>query len=87
MGNPYNFANATSAGCPANHQSITCWFNPTAYAIPQTAPGGHLPPYLEMQGWGRYGGQLNTISMRLYSRASNCRERWTSSFALKFSMY
>lgn len=39
VGNPYNFFNATNFGCPSNHQSIVCWFNPTAYAIPQLAPG------------------------------------------------
>ena len=39
IGDPYNFSNATSAGCPSNHQSLACWYNPAAFAIPQLAPG------------------------------------------------
>jgi hypothetical protein len=39
IGNPYNFANATSVGCPSNQQSLACWYNPAAFAIPSTAPG------------------------------------------------
>lgn len=39
IGNPYNFSNATSGGCPSNQQSVNCWFNPAAFAIPAVAPG------------------------------------------------
>lgn len=39
VGNPYNFSNATSAGCPSNQQTISCWYNPAAFAIPPVAPG------------------------------------------------
>lgn len=39
VGNPYDFSNASNAGCPATHQTIVCWFNPAAYAIPALAPG------------------------------------------------
>lgn len=39
IGNPYNFSNAIAAGCPSNHQSLACWFNPGAYAIPALATG------------------------------------------------
>jgi Carboxypeptidase regulatory-like domain/TonB dependent receptor len=39
IGNPYNFSNASSAGCPSNQQSLSCWYNPAAFAIPATAPG------------------------------------------------
>jgi len=39
LSNPYNFSGAANWGCPANRQSITCWFNPAAYAIPPLAPG------------------------------------------------
>jgi hypothetical protein len=46
VGNPYDFSNATTVGfnggasmCPFSHQSILCWFNPAAYALPQLAPG------------------------------------------------
>jgi hypothetical protein len=46
VGNPYNFSNATTTGfdggppiCPSTRQSILCWFNPAAYALPQLAPG------------------------------------------------
>ena len=38
-GNPYNFSSAESVGCPTNHQTIQCWYNPAAFAIPQLAPG------------------------------------------------
>ncbi|MBV9671006.1 MAG: TonB-dependent receptor, partial [Acidobacteriales bacterium] len=37
--NPYDFSNATSAGCPSNAQTIQCWYNPAAFAIPTVAPG------------------------------------------------
>lgn len=39
IGNPYDFANATSAGCPSNRQTIQCWYNPAAFAVPAVAPG------------------------------------------------
>jgi len=39
VGNPYNFSNAESVGCPTTHQTIECWYNPAAYAIPALAPG------------------------------------------------
>ena len=39
VGDPYNFSNATSAGCPSNQQSISCWYNPAAFAVPPVAPG------------------------------------------------
>jgi hypothetical protein len=39
IGNPYDFSNATSVGCPSNKQTIACWYNPAAFAIPALAPG------------------------------------------------
>jgi hypothetical protein len=39
IGDPYNFSNAMSVGCPSNHQTIACWYNPAAFAIPPLAPG------------------------------------------------
>src|SRR5262249_26655179 len=39
IGNPYDFSNAPTAGCPSNRQSSACWYTPAAVAIPQTAPG------------------------------------------------
>jgi Carboxypeptidase regulatory-like domain len=39
VGDPYNFSDAVSLGCPSNHQSIQCWYNPGAFAIPALAPG------------------------------------------------
>lgn len=39
IGNPYDFSNAVSAGCPSNHQTIQCWYNPAAFAVPALAPG------------------------------------------------
>ena len=39
IGDPYNFSNATSAGCPSDQQSLECWYNPAAFAIPALAPG------------------------------------------------
>jgi Carboxypeptidase regulatory-like domain len=38
IGNPYNFTNATGGSC-SGQQTILCWFNPGAYAIPSLAPG------------------------------------------------
>jgi len=39
IGDPYNFSNAVSEGCPANKQTIQCWYNPAAFALPPVAPG------------------------------------------------
>ncbi|MBV9483318.1 MAG: TonB-dependent receptor [Acidobacteria bacterium] len=39
IGDPYNFANATSVGCPTNSQTLECWYNPLAFAVPALAPG------------------------------------------------
>jgi len=39
VGNPYDFSNATAAGCPSNQQSLQCWYNPAAFTIPAPAPG------------------------------------------------
>lgn len=47
FGNPYSFANATQAGCPADSQTLQCWYNPLAFGqvslvtfnYPQLAPG------------------------------------------------
>ena len=38
IGDPYNFSNAMSVGCPSDRQSLQCWYNPAAYAIPALAP-------------------------------------------------
>jgi hypothetical protein len=27
-----------SAGCPSNHQSLSCWYNPAAFGVPGLAP-------------------------------------------------
>jgi hypothetical protein len=39
VGNPYSFTNAVSVGCPSNSQSLQCWYNPAAFALPGLAPG------------------------------------------------
>jgi hypothetical protein len=39
IGDPYNFSNAVSVGCPSNKQTIECWYNPAAFALPPLAPG------------------------------------------------
>jgi hypothetical protein len=28
-----------SSGCPSNQQTISCWYNPAAFALPPLAPG------------------------------------------------
>lgn len=39
VGNPYDFSNAVSQGCPSNKQTIQCWYNPAAFALPALASG------------------------------------------------
>lgn len=43
VANPYDFSYGTAQqsalGCPAGHQSITCWYNQAAFTIPPLAPG------------------------------------------------
>ena len=40
VGNPYDFSNSP---CGAQ-QSVNCWYNPTAFALPAIAPGQPTPP-------------------------------------------
>jgi hypothetical protein len=37
IGDPYNFSNVVNEGCPANKQTIACWYNPAAFAVPALA--------------------------------------------------
>jgi len=41
--NPYDFsfdpADQTALGCTSGHQTINCWFNQAAFAVPPLAPG------------------------------------------------
>jgi carboxypeptidase family protein len=53
IGNPYSFSNATSAGCPSNEQSLSCWYNPAAFTIPALAPGQQFAHFF---GNARRGG-------------------------------
>jgi hypothetical protein len=39
IGNAYDFSNAVNEGCPSNKQTIQCWYNPAAFALPALAPG------------------------------------------------
>jgi hypothetical protein len=39
IGDPYDFSNALSVGCPSDRQTIQCWYNPAAFAVPPLAPG------------------------------------------------
>ena len=59
VSNPYNFANASSKGCPTNQQSIQCWYNPAAYAIPQLAPGQTFATLFGDAGVGTLRGPAN----------------------------
>ena len=56
VGNPYDFSNATSAGCPSNRQTIQCWYNPAAYAVPETAPGQNFATAFGNAGRGSLRG-------------------------------
>jgi outer membrane receptor protein involved in Fe transport len=40
VGDPYNFSNSPCG----SHQSINCWYNPAAFALPAIAPGQPTPP-------------------------------------------
>jgi len=40
VGNPYDFSNSPCG----SRQSINCWYNPAAFAIPAIAPGQPTPP-------------------------------------------
>ncbi len=40
IADPWNFSNATDNGfCPSNRQTIKCWYNPNAFALPALAAG------------------------------------------------
>ena len=36
VGDPYNFSNAISEGCPADKQTIQCWYNASGVRPPCT---------------------------------------------------
>jgi hypothetical protein len=55
IGNPYNFSNADTVGCPT-HQTIQCWFNPAAYAVPAVAPGQSFATLFGNAGRGTLRG-------------------------------
>jgi Carboxypeptidase regulatory-like domain len=56
IGNPYNFSNATSVGCPSNRQTIQCWYNPAAYAVPGLAEGQSFATLFGNAGRGTLRG-------------------------------
>jgi hypothetical protein len=43
IANPYDFsfntAGQSDLGCPAGHQSLTCWYNQAAFTVPPLASG------------------------------------------------
>lgn len=56
IGNPYNFSSAMSAGCPSDQQSLQCWYNPAAFAIPPLAPGQSIAHEFGNAGRGTLRG-------------------------------
>ena len=66
IGNPYDFsfglAEQAALGCPTpGHQSLQCWYNPAAFAIPALAPGQVSAHLFGNSGQGdlRGPGQVN----------------------------
>lgn len=60
---PYNFSNATAAGCPSNSQTLQCWYNPLAFG--QVSPTTfNYPDLAEGQTFARLYGNAGPFSLR-----------------------
>jgi hypothetical protein len=76
IGNPYNFAGATNVGCPANHQNISCWYNPAAYAVPALAPGQTFATVFGDAGVGTLRGPAQYNLDTSLFKSFDLREGW-----------
>jgi hypothetical protein len=80
IGNPYNFSNAMSVGCPSNKQTIQCWYNPAAFAIPALAPGQTFATQFGNARRGTLRGPAQqNVDLSLFKNFT-LRERWNLQF-------
>ncbi|HYA22692.1 MAG TPA: TonB-dependent receptor [Terriglobales bacterium] len=83
VGNPYNFSNALSVGCPANKQTIECWYNPAAYAIPPLAPGQTFAhDYGDARRGSLRGPAIYNVDASLFKNFT-FKENWKLQFRLE----
>lgn len=80
VGDPYNFSNALSEGCPPTKQSIQCWYNPAAFAIPALA---YQQSFSHVYGDARRGSlrgpAIYNVDASLFKNL-NLGERWKLQF-------
>ncbi len=85
IGNPYDFSNAMSAGCPSNQQTIQCWYNPAAFAVPPLRQVKRSHTSLAMRVADHCAVPRSTMSTYLPSRTSNSVKTGTCSLERKHS--
>jgi hypothetical protein len=80
IGDPYNFSGAMSVGCPSNKQTIQCWYNPAAFAIPGLAPGQTFATQFGNARRGSLRGPAEqNVDLSLFKNFT-LRERWNLQF-------
>lgn len=83
IGDPYNFSNAVNEGCPSNKQTIQCWYNPAAFAIPALAPGqtfAHV--YGDARRGSLRGPAIYNVDASMFKNL-NFGERWKLQFRVE----
>ena len=83
IGNPNNFSNALSVGCPFDKQTIECWYNPAAYAIPPLAPGQTFAhDYGDARRGSLRGPAIYNVDASLFKNFT-FKENWKLQFRLE----
>jgi Carboxypeptidase regulatory-like domain len=83
IGNPNNFSNALSVGCPLDKQTIECWYNPAAYAIPPLAPGQTFAhDYGDARRGSLRGPAIYNVDASLFKNFT-LKENWKLQFRLE----
>jgi Carboxypeptidase regulatory-like domain/TonB dependent receptor len=83
IGDPYNFSSALSVGCPSNRQTIECWYNPAAFAIPPLAPGQSFAhQYGDARRGSLRGPAIYNVDASLFKNF-NFTENWKLQFRLE----
>ncbi len=83
IGNPYDFSNATSVGCPSNKQTIECWYNPAAFSLPALAPGQSFArEYGDARRGSLRGPAIYNVDASLFKNLS-FTENWKLQFRVE----
>jgi len=83
VGDPYNFSNAVSEGCPSDKQTIQCWYNPAAFIVPPRAPGqSFAKEYGDARRGSLRGPAIYNVDTSLFKNF-NFTENWKLQFRVE----